>query len=192
MRPALEAMRGQFPALSGAPRVIQESLLFPYVEGTGYVQRLWSRGGRVAPFGEHLPESTEDVLEGGAAEPPIGLRIAVEGARVVHDDVLGRLETGVLLDEHLGGASASLADGWDGDRYALVELAGGGRALIWYALWEDIAARDRFAAGMERALTRLGGPATLERAEALGRPATVVRIGAMPGVTSTVGAAEGP
>jgi hypothetical protein len=192
MRPALETMRGQFPALSEAPRVIQESLLFPYLEGTGYVQRLWGGGDRVAPFGPYLPESTENVLEGGAGEPPIDLRISVEGARVVHDDVLGRLETGVLLDEHLGAPSASLADGWDGDRYALVELAGGARALIWYALWEDVAARDRFAAGMERALTGLGGPATLERTEALGRAATVVRLGTLSGVTSTVGAAEGP
>jgi hypothetical protein len=192
MRPALEAMRGQFPALSGAPRVIQESLLFPYLEGTAYVQRLWSSGGRVAPFGPHLPQSTEDVLEGGAAEPPIDLRISVSGARVVHDDVLGRLETGVLLDEHLGPSSASLADGWDGDRYVLVEVAGAARGLVWYALWEDMAARDRFASALERALGRLGGPATIERTEAVGRPATVVRVGELAGVTATVGAAERP
>jgi hypothetical protein len=192
MRPALEAMRGQFPALAGAPRVIQESLLFPYLEGTGYVQSLWAGGERLAPFGANLPQSTEDVLEGGAADPPVELRVSVEGARVVHDDVLGRLEVGVLLDEHLGGSSAYLADGWDGDRYVLVEVPGGERGLIWHAVWEDATSRDRFAAAMERALPSLGGPATLERTQMLGRPATVLRIGALSGVTSTAAAAAGP
>jgi hypothetical protein len=188
MRPALEAMRGQFPALAGAPRVVQESLLFPYLEGTGFVQRLWGRNGRVAPFGDHLPVSTEGVLEDGAAEP-VELRISVEGARVVHEDVLGRLETGVLLDEHLGGASAALADAWDGDRYVLVERPDGERSLIWYALWEDVVARDRIAAGLERALPALGRPATLGRMQIAGRPATVVRVGALERVASSVEAA---
>ena len=192
MRPALEAMRGQFPALAGAPRVVQESLLFPYLEGTGFVQGLWSRHGRVAPFGDHLPASTEEILEGGAAEPPVELRVFVEGARIVHEDVLGRLETGVLLEEHLGASSAGLADGWDGDRYALVERPDGERGLIWYAVWEDAGARDRFAAGMERALSALGGVGTLERVEAARRPATVVRVGAVDGVGSSIEAAGSP
>jgi hypothetical protein len=192
MRPALEAMRGQFPALAGAPRVVQESLLFPYLEGTAYVQDLWSREGRVAPFGPRLPESTEYVLRAGAAEPPLELRVSIEGGRVVHEDVLGRLELGVLLDEHLGGGSAALADGWDGDRYALVEIPDGSRGLVWYAVWESGAARDRFAAGMERALGRLGGPAALERTLVSGRPATLVRIGEMEGITSGAELVDAP
>ena len=35
LRPAVEAMRSQFPALAEAPRVIQESLLFPVPRGSG-------------------------------------------------------------------------------------------------------------------------------------------------------------
>ena len=186
MRPALEAMRGQFPALAGAPRVVQQSLLFPYLEGTGYVQDLWSREGRVAPFGPRLPQSTEMVLEAGAADPPVELRVDVQGGHVVHEDVLGRLELGVLLDEHLGEGSSGLADGWDGDRYVLVELPNGARGLIWYAVWESAAARDRFAAGMERALGSLGGRAALERLDAAGRPATLLRVGDVGGVVSSV------
>jgi len=192
MRPALEAMRGQFPALAGAPRVIQESLLFPYLEGTGFVQRLWGAGQRVAPFGENLPLSTEDVLDAGEAAPPVELSIAVAGGRVVHEDVLGRLEIGVMLDEHAGGSAASAADGWDGDRYVLVEGSGRARALIWYAVWEDEAARDRFASAMERALPRLGGPAGLERTSVAGRPGTVLRVGDVQGVTVSVQAASRP
>lgn len=162
--------------------MIQESLLFPYLEGTGFVQRLWATGRRVAPFGDQLPQSTEQILEPGGATPPIELRFVVEGARVVHEDVLGRLETGVLLGEHVGDEAVSLADGWEGDRYALVELEGGERGLIWYALWEGDSQRDRFAAAMDIALERFGAPSTLERTEAAGRAATVLRVGEVAGV----------
>ena len=51
LRPALQAMVGEFPALASAPRVIRESLLFPYLEGAGFVQGLWQEGERIAPFG---------------------------------------------------------------------------------------------------------------------------------------------
>jgi hypothetical protein len=192
MRPAIEAMRGQFPALAGAPRVVQESLLFPYLEGTGFVQSLWAAGERVAPFGDHLPQSTEQILERGGADPPLELAIDVDGARIVRDDVLGRLEIGILLEELGSTPSSSLAAGWDGDRYALVEREDGARGLIWYSVWEDAASRDRFTDALERALPRLGSGARLERAEAAGKPATMLRIGALDGVTSGARAADAP
>ncbi len=176
MRPALEAMRSQFPALAGAPRVIQESLLFPYMQGTGYVQSLWSGGERLAPFGPRLPASTEQILERGGAEPPVELAIDVGGARVVHEDGLGRLEIGILLDTHVGGSADGIADAWDGDRYALVE-AGGGRGLVWYAVWEGEEPRNRFVAVLGGALAGFGAPATLEAVEVGGRPGTLLRVG---------------
>jgi hypothetical protein len=191
MRPAIEAMRGQFPALAGAPRVVQESLLFPYLEGTRYVQALWAGGTRLAPFGEHLPLSTEQVLEGEGAGPPIELAVAVEGGLVVRDDVLGRLEAGILLEEHAGAAAGALADAWDGDRYVLVEGQGGGRGLLWYAVWEDEGSRDAIAEALERALSRLGPGAALERTVVSGRPATLLRAGILAGVTSEAVAADG-
>lgn len=191
MRPALEGLRSQFPALAGAPAVIQESLLFPYVEGTAYVQKLWSGGQRVAPFGDRLPLSTEEVLEGTTDDPPVELHLTVQGASVVHEDVLGRLEIGVLLDGDLGSGSAHLADGWEGDRYALVETTGGDRGLVWYSVWTDADTRDRFASALERTLPDMGAKATLERLEAAGLPATLLRVGPVEGVTVSVGAESG-
>lgn len=189
MRPALELLRGQFPALSGAPRIIQESLLFPYLEGTAYVQSLWTEGERVAPFGARLPFSTEQVLERRGAEEPVELELSATGGRIVRQDVLGRLEVGVLLQEH--GADPAAADGWDGDRYALVELPGGARGLAWYALWEDEASRGRFVTAMQGALRDLGPSASLETSSLAGRPATLLRVGGVEGVSARVGAAEG-
>ena len=177
LRPALEGMRAQFPALAAAPPVIQESLLFPYLEGAGYVHRLWKQGERVAPFGESLPTSTEQILGGRADDTPVELAMSVSGGEVLHEDVLGRLELGVLLDQHLGPGSARFADGWGGDRYVLVDGVNGERGLIWYAVWDDTAARDRFAEHFRSALGSLGGAASLEVTEVDGHAATVLRVG---------------
>lgn len=191
LRPALEGMRSQFPALANAPRVIQESLLFPYLEGAGFVQSLWAGGERVAPFGERLPLSTEQVITGDAGDPPIELELTFEGGRVLYENGLGRLELGVMLDEHLADSGAELAEGWGGDRFGLVE-GPAGRGLIWYVLWDDPSGRDRFAAGLESALDRLGGEARLERTEVAGHPAALIRIGNTEGVTARVRAKSMP
>lgn len=186
LRPALEGVREQFPALAAAPPVIQVSLLFPYIEGTSYVHNLWKQGERVAPFGASLPTSTEQILCGRPHDLPVELVMSVSGGEVLHEDVLGRLELGVLLDQHLGPGSARLADGWGGDRYVLVDGANGERSLIWYAVWDDTAARDRFAESFRSALGSLGGAASLEVTEVDGRAATVLRVGRSEGVSAEV------
>jgi hypothetical protein len=187
MRPLLQGMRTQFPALAGAPRIIQEALLFPYLEGTSFVQALWAgreRRDRVAPFGEHLPESTEEVLDRRTGDDPVELELGVAGSRVIRQDGLGRLEVGIFMEEH--GAASSAAEGWEGDRYVLVELPGGGRALGWYALWEDTAARSAFMTAMQTVLPRLGSEAFLDSMDVGGHPATLLQIGRIEGVTARI------
>ena len=186
LRSQLEGARDQFPALAAAPPVIQESLLFAYLEGAGYVHGLWAQGDRVAPFGEYLPKSTEQILGGTADDVPIELAMSVSGADILHEDVLGRLELGVMLDQHLGPGSARFADGWGGDRYVLVEVGTGERGLIWYSVWDDEAARDRFVERFRDARGALGGGASLEVMEVGGRAATVLRVGATDGVSVEV------
>jgi len=192
LRAALDMTRSQFPELERAPRVIQESLLFPYLEGASFVQALWSRGERVAPLGDYLPQSSEQVMEHDLADVPVELALDVSGARLVDDDVLGRLSLGVLLEEHLGDAGEGLDAGWAGDHYALTERSDGRRGLVWYVLWDDAASRDRFASAIGRALDRFGGPATLERADVAGRAATVLRVGALDGVAARARVVEAP
>jgi hypothetical protein len=186
MRPLLQGMRSQFPALAGAPRIIQEALLFPYLEGTSFVQALWTRsertGERVAPFGDHLPKSTEQVLTRGTSDDAVQLELDVTGPPPIREDGLGRLELGIFLEEH--GADPAAADGWEGDRYVLVELADGARALAWYTVWEDGPARSRFTSAMQTVLPRLGSEASLHSLEVDGRPAALLQIGSVRGVTA--------
>lgn len=183
IRPALESMTAQFPALAGAPRVIRETLLFPYVEGAGFVQRLWAGGRRLDPFGEALPLSTEQIIR-PLAPPPVTIDLGVSGATPVLDDGLGRLELGVFAEEVLGIASTGgvvgsggPAEGWDGDRFVLVELDDGRRGLVWAVVWESVAMRDRFVAAVQESRGRLGGDVAIRATTVDGHPVSVLRVG---------------
>ncbi len=187
LRHALGSMMSQFPALASAPAVIRKDLLFPYEAGTGYVQWLWSHGKRLAPFGPYLPRSTEQVMTHDLSDAPVELELdAPAGVSVVRSNVLGRLEVGVLLDAHLGKGGDALSKGWGGDRYALVATAGGGRALVWYSVWDSVAARDRFVHALADHLSGFGAPTTLRPTTVDGRPGAVLRVGAAPAIKARV------
>ncbi len=187
IRPAMEAMRDQYPALASAPVLIQESLLFPYVEGASYLAELWHTSGtRPPPFGAYLPQSTEQILNpevapGAAEDPPTELALAVEaGVTVLYENTLGQLEVGIFLDELLGVGNRGLAQGWDGDRFLLLEGPGGEEGLLWVTVWDGARARDDFAAAVSGGLSALPLAATLESAYILGRPGTILRVGLEP------------
>ena len=186
------------PALAAAPRIIQESLLFPYIAGASFVEALWkARGGRPAPFDEQLPLSTEHILhpESFVAEsrdmPTEVHLVAVDGGRPIYTDGLGELEVRILLETHLGSASADLSAGWDGDRYGLYETPDGGRSLVWVSVWDDVGSRDRFVAALRPALDGLPATAILRATAIDGRPAAVLEIGGPPAIRATLdGGAE--
>jgi hypothetical protein len=189
LRPALEAVRAQYPALGRAPRIIQEAMLFPYVEGAGFVHRVWrARGGRPLPFGELLPQSTEQVLYPdrllAARDDPRELSLSVPGVRTVHSDVLGRHELELVLREHSGNPNA-LADGWDGDRFALLETSSGD-ALVWASVWDDEFARDAAARELTALLNRFPAKAALETVSISGAPGLVLRIGEVGAVQTSL------
>lgn len=177
LAPALDAQNSQFPVFRRAPRIIRETMVFPYVGGAGFVQKLWvanAAKGFVAPLGALLPQSTEQVLHGDAKfmaqrDAPTEVRFAT-GANVAHENTLGELEIGILLEEHLGSRAA--AAGWDGDRYQL--LANG--MLQWASVWDDAASADRFAdAYREIAVKRRNARAIrVERLEIDGRPGVLI------------------
>jgi len=192
LRPALEGMRAQFPALADAPPVIQETLLFPYLEGAGFVQGLWTGGVRHAPFGAYLPESTEQVLTGNRSDAPVDFDLAVEGAEVVYGDNLGRLELGVLLDTHVGPGAADLAQGWGGDRFVLLRTRTGRRALVWQGVWDDVASRDRFVEALGPSPAGFPLATHLEANEVMGRPGSLLIVGDLEGAEPTVSPSGDP
>ncbi|HSG48272.1 MAG TPA: hypothetical protein VLA43_10700 [Longimicrobiales bacterium] len=183
MRAVLEMARSQYPELARAPRVIQEGMLFPYMEGAGFVLEVWrARGTRAGSFDALLPSSTEQVLDparflGDPPDDPSALRVEPADGTVLYRDGLGALETRILLEEVVGPAAGAAVVGWDGDAYVLVEAADGGLHLAWASVWDDVAARDRFLEALAPGLGALPGPATLTPLVVGGRPGALLVVG---------------
>lgn len=170
---------GDFPVMGRAPRIIRETLLFPYLHGADFVHQLWSsmRGMEryPAPLDTLLPQSTAQVLrpvERFIRErmEPVELRFAEApaGWRELYEDSFGQLETGIFLEEHGGANARAAATGWLGDRYILVEPAAAGGAgpdvLHWVSVWEAAADADRFArAAAEVSARRTGRSVQVQR-----------------------------
>lgn len=183
---ALEEEHAEFPVFARSPRIVRESLLFPYVHGAAFVQtlyRLRTVGSEPpVPFGDLLPTSTQHVMNPvdrfiRARVEPLEIRLEEPGPGWTsrYEDTLGKFELTILLTEFLGEGAADVAVGWRGDRYALLEEAGGEAVLVWYSAWEDSAAADRFATRygqlLERRPDRSG---EVQRQDHEGRP--VVRV----------------
>jgi len=153
----------EMPALASAPRILRESLLFPYVGGLRFTRaRNRALGGRGAPLGDALPVSTEQVLHperslGADLDEPVPIRFAEppEGWREIRADALGEFEARIWLDELLGNPdrAARAAEGWDGDRYRLLE-GPSGEALVWISTWDSRRDAAEFADAARDALAR--------------------------------------
>jgi len=188
IRPALEAMREQYPALASAPAIIQESLLFPYIEGASFLAARWQGvEGRPPPFGDHLPQSTEQILNPDRApgmneDPPTDVTlVAGNGYTATYGNTLGQLEVGIFLDELLGTGSRELAQGWDGDAFLLLEGPGGSEGLYWVSVWDSQAQRDRFFEALQEGLESFPLPATVRVGDALGLPSVTLELGSARG-----------
>ena len=200
LRPALETENSQFPVFQRSPALIKETLIFPYIGGASFVQALYRAGvggGVPVPFGALLPQSTEQVLdpEGaflGERDTPteIELNDPAEGWEVAYANTLGQLETTILLRERAGEEAVAAADGWDGDRFVLLNGPGEVESLVWYSVWDGQAEADRFARALRGAAKdATAGPLwRVERLDLDGRP--VVRLVVAPSTEAADAAVE--
>ena len=136
-----------------APLWLREGLVFPYLGGADFV--VWFRRNRPnRSVLAAMPTSTEQILHPNryaTDDEPTQLAFGAAPDTVRFQDGLGEFETRLVLQQQLGDETeaALLAAGWDGDRYQV--LGPGGDALVWYSVWDDGPAADRFAGGLERA-----------------------------------------
>ncbi len=128
------------PVFANAPMVIQESLLFPYVNGADFVRRYHSRHPASMPF-DSLPQSTEQILHdsayfGARRDLPIEVRLpAIAGSYYEND--MGEFGTRLFFFKYLTNTNvaASAAAGWGGDRYAVVHTPKGD-GIVWVSAWD--------------------------------------------------------
>lgn len=191
-----DEMHLRSPVLASAPLVIQESILFPYLYGAGFVENLWEQNPeRPAPFGSQLPISTEQVIHperflGDPQDHPVALEIITPtGWEKLYDDNLGELETGILLETHTG--SRMSAEGWDGDRYLLLDNGNGSRALVWVIVWDSEIQRDRFVKTLTPNLKSFPVEASLDLLDLDGQPGARLVIGGGPSLKESLSILSG-
>ena len=158
------------PESSDLPRYVRESLLFPYVAGARFVDRIEGQGGWEAvnrAFGEDPPASTEQIIHPrkyGANESPIrvplrGVRADLPvGAELLARGDMGEFDTAQFLHDANGRRrSEAAAAGWGGSAFQLWRLPGGGDVLVVAWAWDTPRDAREFAAAAELSVERLGG-----------------------------------
>jgi hypothetical protein len=151
-REQLVTARGSMQVFAETPRVLQEGLIFPYLEGAEFVR--WYERNRAEsgqPYGAAIPVSTEQVLHPqryARGDMPVDVPLDTVGAAPGETDVIGEMGIAVLSADLAGDEVVSTTGpiGWAGDRYRLYQTAAG-PALVWLIAWDNQRAADRFVAG---------------------------------------------
>lgn len=143
LRVAMVASVAFSPSGNKTPRVLQASLIAPYVDGFRFVQELRARGGWKAVNDAYatLPVSTEQLLHVDkylANEPPVRLAVPAlpPGYGREDQDVLGEQGLRMVFEQWATNREArAAAAGWGGDRFVVGRkaVANGGQA--WAAAW---------------------------------------------------------
>ena len=165
IREMIRENQSSMPVFATAPMVIQESLLFPYLSGADFVQRFEVKRGWANPL-DHLPVSTEQILHTDAYfgavpdEPSIVTLPAPRGATKVYENDLGEFGMRLFLYQHLSDLdlAARASTGWDGDRYMILQGAGG-RGIVWVSVWDSALQAATFTDALTRATARRTGGA---------------------------------
>ena len=145
----------------GAPPVVRDQLMQPYLAGLEFARAIWAKGGATAlreAWG-HPPESTEQVLHPAkffAREEPLRVvptLMPPPSSRLVSEGVLGELLLRTLVED--GGEAA--AEGWGGDGWRLWDV-GGQTALAWRSEWDSAKDAGEFHTALRARLARRGAP----------------------------------
>lgn len=201
IRQSIREQQSSMPVFAGAPMLIQETLIFPYLSGAEFIRRFKARRPGQVVYSD-MPTSSEQILHesayfGATRDRPLRLTLpAPTGASVVYENGLGEFETRLFLFQQLGDQNAAIrgAAGWGGDRYALVDTPKG-RGLVWVSVWDTPVDAAEFrellvqaesrrygvrqsdsTAGAEgaRTLQVAGRRVTVSAGEVQGRPAVVL------------------
>lgn len=153
MRTTIREAQQNQPIFSSAPMVIQETLLFPYINGADYVRRFKSRRPGKLPL-DNLPISTEQLMHDSAyfaTQPDAPSEVTLPSiAGSVDQNNFGEFGTRLFLFKHTKDQDRSIraSNGWDGDRYALVKTPSGD-AFVWVTVWDAPADAAEFMSAVD-------------------------------------------
>jgi len=132
-------------SLHRAIELSRERLSFPYEAGMAFVADVYRTGGfpLVDKMYSRIPTTTEQILHpekylAGEDGRPFGELPAITGLTVLGSDVMGELQTRILLQRCNSRAVAEKsAAGWGGDRFFVLGTADKGIAIAWASSWDS-------------------------------------------------------
>jgi hypothetical protein len=142
IREMISENKGSMPIFAAAPKVIQETLIFPYLSGAEFYRNYKERKPGSVIY-KDMPVSTEQIIHPAAffvtRDNPtaVGLGTLTNATKVYEND-LGEFETRLFLFQQLADQNEAVrgATGWDGDRYAVVNTPQG-QGIVWLTVWDS-------------------------------------------------------
>src|SRR4051812_34673874 len=142
IREMIAENRSSMPIFAAAPRVIQETLIFPYLSGAEFYRNYKERKPGSIIYND-MPVSTKQIIHPaaffGTRDNPTKVTLgALTNATDVYENDLGEFETRLYLFQHLNDQNEAIrgASGWDGDRYAVVSTPQG-PGIVWLTVWDS-------------------------------------------------------
>src|SRR5689334_20575335 len=142
IRDMIQDNKSSMPIFAAAPKVIQETLIFPYLSGAEFYRNYKERKPGSIIFND-MPVSTEQIIHPAAffvtKDSPTRIQLGtLSNATRVYENDLGEFETRLFLFQHLNDQNEAVrgATGWDGDRYAVVNTPQG-QGIVWLTVWDS-------------------------------------------------------
>src|SRR5256885_7395575 len=142
IRDMIRENQSSMPIFAAAPKVIQETLIFPYLSGAEFY-RIYKERKAGSVIYNDMPVSTEQVIHPAAffvtKDNPTRVTLGtLSNATKVYENDLGEFETRLFLFQHLNDQNEAVrgATGWDGDRYAVVNTPQG-QGITWLTVWDS-------------------------------------------------------
>lgn len=142
IREMIRETQSSMPVFASAPRVIQETLIFPYLSGAEFYRNYKERKPGSIIY-KDMPVSTEQIIHPSAyflkRDNPTRVTLGpLTNAKEVYENDLGEFETRLFLFQHLNDQNEAIrgASGWDGDRYAVVNTPQG-PGIVWLTVWDS-------------------------------------------------------
>jgi hypothetical protein len=166
VRELIRETSSSMPVFAEAPLILQESLVFPYLNGAEFMRRFVAKRPEQMPYGDALPTSTEQIMHteayfGATRDQPVRISLAArKGLPLMYENNLGEFIARLVLFQHLNDQNAAVraAAGWGGDRYMVLETRRG-PGLAWLSVWDTPFDAAEFNDAIQQVIAkRFGSP----------------------------------
>jgi hypothetical protein len=158
---------------SSTPYFVQQTLLFPYIQGAAFVDQAITLQGKEARSNlfRDFPRSSEQILHPEkyffSRDDPTTVTLADisrslgEDWRKVLENVMGEFSIRLLFETHLDPERAVKAStGWEGDSFHLYVNDAEGYVFLWQSIWETDEDAQEFFDSIKALLPLAHGAAT--------------------------------